>query len=272
MVIDFHTHIFPDKIAEKTISFLSEKGGIPAYSNGTLCSLQSSLERAAVDVAIALPVLTKPQSFESILNFARSVNDGYFRGEHNVYSFAGIHPDCEDVEEKLALVKSSGILGIKLHPEYQQTYIDDERYLRILRAAAENDLIVVTHSGKDVGYPGSVHCTPERAANALEKVPNVKLVLAHFGACELYEEVYEYLAGKNVYFDTSYVLPTLEKATFTKILEKHGADKILFASDSPWQDISEMKKALLDLGLDQKTQDKILYQNALSLLGEGIIR
>ena len=35
MIIDFHTHTFPDKMAEKTIAFLSEKGGIKPYREGT---------------------------------------------------------------------------------------------------------------------------------------------------------------------------------------------------------------------------------------------
>ncbi|MBQ9730119.1 MAG: amidohydrolase family protein [Clostridia bacterium] len=273
MTIDFHTHIFPDKIAEKTIDFLSHKANIPAYSNGTLSGLQSALKKAEVDIAIALPVLTKPESFDSILRFVCGVNEGYFAGEHNVYSFAGIHPDCEDIEGKMARVKELGIKGVKLHPEYQQTYIDDERCVRILNAAAANDLIVVTHSGVDAGYPGSVHCTPERVVNALSKVKGkVKLVLAHYGACEMYEEVYDLLAGKDVYFDTAYVLKSIDKETFLRILEKHGEEKILFASDSPWQDIAEMKTRLGEMGLSAEAKEKILSKNALALLGDGVLR
>ena len=49
MIIDFHTHIFPDKMAEKTISFLSEKGGIPSFSNGTEAGLIDKMKEAGVD-------------------------------------------------------------------------------------------------------------------------------------------------------------------------------------------------------------------------------
>lgn len=270
-IIDFHTHIFPDTIAEKTIGFLAAKGGIPAYANGTLLGLQNELDEGQVCACVALPVLTKPESFDSILRFTKGVNEGYFSGAHNVLSFAGIHPDCEDIEEKMALIKASGFKGVKIHPDYQQTFIDDSRYLRVLNAAIDEDLIVVAHAGFDVGYPELTHCTPLRAAKALDSLKGeVKLVLAHMGGCRMHEEVYELLAGRNVYFDTSYVLDEMDKALFLKIVEKHGADKILFASDCPWKKPKALAEALRSMGLSKTDEEKIFYQNAEKLLGEEI--
>ena len=225
-IIDFHTHIFPDKIASKTIGFLMEKGGIPAYSDGTLSGLIRELDRGQVCACIALPVLTKPESFDSILRFTQTVNEGYYSGEHNVLSFAGIHPDCEEIEEKMSLIKASGFKGVKIHPDYQQTFIDDDKFIRILNAAIDEDLIVVAHAGFDVGYPECTHCTPIRTAKALDALKGeVKLVLAHMGGCRMHEEVYELLAGRNVYFDTSYVLDEMDRELFLKTVEKHGAVK-----------------------------------------------
>ena len=272
-LIDFHTHIFPDKIASKTIGFLSEKGGIPAYSDGTLSGLQAELTRANANIGVALPVLTRPESFDSILRFAAQVNEGYFRGEHNVYSFAGIHPDCEDIEEKMSRIKQSGFKGVKLHPDYQQTFIDDERYIRILNAAIDEDLIVVTHAGFDVGYPECTHCTPKRTLHALEQLKgDVKLVLAHYSGCRMIEEAYELLAGRNVYLDTAYILPEISRELFVKMLEKHGVDKILFATDSPWQSISACVDILRSFSLPQEVEEKILYKNASALLGSEVVQ
>ena len=268
-IIDFHTHIFPDKIAEKTIAFLMEKGGIPSYSNGTLAGLEKEFDDGQVCVGVALPVLTNPQSFDSILRFTQSINEGYFSGKHNVLSFAGIHPDCEDVEEKMAHIKACGFKGVKIHPDYQQTFIDDEKCIRLLNAAIDNDLIVVAHAGFDVGYPDCTHCTPIRTAKALDRVKgNVKLVLAHMGGCRMHEEVYDLLAGRNVYFDTSYVLDEMDRELFLKTVEKHGADKILFASDCPWKKPKTLVDALRSMGLSGADQEKIFYQNAEKLLGE----
>ena len=271
-IIDFHTHIFPDKIAQKTIDFLVEKGGIPAYANGTLSGLQTELDEGQVCVGVALPVLTRPESFDSILRFTKEINEGYFSGEHHVLSFAGIHPSCEDIEGKMALIKASGFKGVKIHPDYQQTFIDDSRYLRILNAAIDEDLIVVAHAGFDVGYPELTHCTPLRTVKALDSVKGeVKLVLAHMGGCRMHEDVYELLAGRNVYFDTSYVLDEMDRELFLKIVEKHGADKILFASDCPWKQPKALADALRSMGLSKADEEKIFYQNAEKLLGENIV-
>lgn len=267
-IIDFHTHIFPDRIAVKTVDFLAERGGIPAYANGTLTDIQAKADEANVTLSISLPVLTRPESFDSILSFAKAVNEGRERGEHRIMSFAGIHPDCEDIEGKMAKVKESGCKGVKLHPDYQQIFIDDERMLRIFNAAIDEDLIVVTHTGLDVGYPECTHSTPERTARALDKLKGEpKLILAHMGGCRMHEEVYEVLAGRNVYFDTAFVLDEMEENIFLKTLEKHGADKIVFASDCPWKTPKRIYDKLLSYGLSEEVQAKILYQNAERLLG-----
>jgi predicted TIM-barrel fold metal-dependent hydrolase len=269
-IIDFHTHIFPDRIAVKTVDFLAERGGIRAYANGTLADIQAKADEANVTLSVSLPVLTRPESFDSILSFAKAVNEGRERGEHRIMSFAGIHPDCEDIEGKMAKVKESGCKGVKLHPDYQQIFIDDERMLRIFNAAIEEDLIVVTHTGLDVGYPECTHSTPERTARALDKLKGEpKLILAHMGGCRMHKEVYGVLAGRNVYFDTAFVLDEMEEETFFKTLEKHGADKIVFASDCPWKTPKRIYDKLLSYGLPEETRAKILYQNAEKLLGNA---
>ena len=50
MVIDFHTHVFPEKIAEKTIEKLSfVSGGLIPQTNGTLGSLKSLMAKDEID-------------------------------------------------------------------------------------------------------------------------------------------------------------------------------------------------------------------------------
>ena len=130
MIIDFHTHFFPDRIAEKTVDLLSAKASIPFYSNGTSTMLLEKMQEAGVSIAINLPVLTNPASFGSLNGYALGINEG-FNGK-GIISFAGIHPDCDDIAGKMAWIKSAGFLGVKLHPDYQATYFDDGKYIEIL--------------------------------------------------------------------------------------------------------------------------------------------
>ena len=122
MIIDFHTHIFPDKIAVKTIEHLEKVGGVKAATDGTLKGLLTSMEQCGVDLSVILPVATKPTQFENIQSFAKSVNEQY---AGRLISFGGIHPDCEDYKKELDTIKAMGLIGIKLHPDYQGVMIDD---------------------------------------------------------------------------------------------------------------------------------------------------
>ena len=268
MIIDFHTHIFPDKIAEKTIDYLMEKGGIPSFSDGKASSLINKMNDAGVDISVVLPAMTNPKQFESINRFAMEINEQYKGCERTLISFGGIHPDCDDIENKLKFIKESGFIGIKIHPDYQGTYINDEKYIRILEIARDLDLVVVTHAGYDCGFKGEpIKCTPSLSYEVIRRVNHKKLVLAHLGGNEMLCESIEKLCGLDVYLDTAYVLNYLDKETFLKFIDKHGADKILFASDTPWSDIKSNVEKIKSFNLDRDIENKILFENAKKLLG-----
>ena len=118
MIIDFHTHIFPDKIAEKTISYLMEKGGIPSFSDGKATSLIEKMNEAGVDISVSLPAMTSPAQFDSINRYALEINREY-ASNNKIISFGGIHPDCDDIDGKMKLLKNRGFIGVKIHPDYQ---------------------------------------------------------------------------------------------------------------------------------------------------------
>ncbi len=268
MIIDFHTHIFPDKIAKKTIGLLSGKGGIPPFSDGTVNRLLIEMEKAGTDVSVTLPVLTKPTQFDSVNRFAAEINQAFKDKERKLISFAGIHPACEDIDKKMKFIKESGFLGVKLHPDYQETFITDDGYLRIMECAKEYDLIVVTHSGVDGAYRDMpVRCTPKLAKELIRKVRHPKFVLAHCGANEMFSDVLETLCGEDVYFDTAYILRFIGEDVFKEVLRRHGEDKILFATDSPWSDIKSDVNIIKSFALGKNTENKLFCENARKLLG-----
>ena len=269
MVIDFHTHVFPDKIAAKTVKLLERNGSIPSYSDGTVDSLLSQMGAAGVDISVNLPVLTRREQFEGVNNFARELNEKSYTGQR-IISFAGIHPDTECPEEAIAKIKQMGFLGIKIHPDYQDAFIDDARYVRILSAAKSAGLITVTHSGVDGAYIGQqIKCTPLGVLRLLDKLGGYeRFVLAHLGANAMLTGVLECLAGEDVYFDTAYSLRSTGRYGFMKLLEAHGEDKILFATDSPWQIPARELEFIRGLSLGS-AEEKILCENAKKLLNLG---
>lgn len=263
MVIDFHTHIFPDAIAGRTIAGLEKVAGIKAAANGTLDGLLHSMEKTGVDMSVILPVVTKPSQFESVNLYAKSVNEQY---AGKLLSFGGIHPDCEDYKAKLRYIKDLGLRGIKLHPDYQGVMIDDVRYMNIIEYAGELGLIVSTHAGLDNVSPDLVHCPPDRMRKVIDAVKPEKLVVAHYGGWKCWEEVYDYLADADVYLDTAVTLDYIEQDMFLKIWEKHDKTKVLFATDSPWSDPATIIAKVNDLPITQVEKAAIFADNAKRLL------
>ena len=276
MVIDFHNHFYPDKIAAAAIEKLTTGADIVAYTDGTLSGLSEDLKKSGYDLGVVLPVATAPKQVENINTRAVAVQEQF----PNLISFASMHPDYENYKDEIFRIKELGLKGIKLHPDYQNTFFDDEKILNILDEAFKNDLIVVVHAGLDIGLPDPIHTGVEQILKVLDifKDRAQKLVLAHTGAWGQWNEVLEKIAGRNVYMDISFSLgSTKRKSTgeelklldddlLVKIVRKHGVDKVLFGTDSPWGNHKIMLDKFLTLPFTKEEQDKILYLNAKKLL------
>ena len=151
-MIDFHTHIFPEKIADRTLAFLASRCHIDPFTNGTAPGLTASTREAGLELSVVLPVVTKPSQFDSINRFALQMQDP----EDGLLSFGGIHPDNGDYKEKLRYIRAAGMKGIKLHPDYQGVMIDDIRYKRIISYATELGLLISVHAGFDPRTNGTI--------------------------------------------------------------------------------------------------------------------
>lgn len=263
MIIDFHTHIFPDSIAEKSVKFLAEKGNIKNHTEGTARSLLESQEKAGIDLSVVLPVATKPKQFSSITKFAAFVNEKY---EGNLLSFGGIHPLSPDFKQELKTIKSEGLKGIKLHPEYQDVFINDIACKRLIYEASALGLITVIHAGRDVAFPEPVRSNPDGIAEVIAEIKPEKFVLAHFGGFHCWDEVEEKICGKDVYIDTSSTLEYIDEELFKKIYRKHGYKKILFATDSPWCDQKNYVETIKKLIKNKKELKLVMGGNAQKLL------
>lgn len=269
MVIDFHTHVFPEKIAGRTIAYLESVGNIKASTDGTLDGLKKSMGEGNIDISVILPVVTKLAQFETVNNYAAEIT-----GKDGIISFGGIHPETDNYKEELKKIKQLGLKGIKLHPDYQSEYIDDIKNIRIIDYALELGLIIVIHAGIDIGYPEPVHCSPDRSLKMLDAIDakGSGIVLAHTGGYDCWDDVEEYLVKKDIYFDISYTLGHIRDEQFQRIVRNHGADKILFGTDSPWSSQKKTLEHLNRLDFTDEEKDKILYKNAVKLLNINDIK
>lgn len=260
MLIDFHTHCFPDKIAKSAIDKLSfASGGLIPNTDGTVAGLKALMKSQNVDRAVLLSIATNATQQTKVNDFAASVNgDG-------IISFGSVFPDSEDCLYELERIKSLGLKGVKLHPDYQGFFIDDDKMIPIYKKISSLGLITVFHAGFDYGFPPPYGATPERVERALKHFES-PVVAAHWGGVNCGEGVLKHLCGKDIYFDTSFGYSTLPKYYAEKILEKHTADKMLFGTDCPWH-TAEMEMSLFNsLSLTEGEMEKITHKNAEKLL------
>ena len=256
MIIDFHTHAFSEKIVEKAMGNLTATSGIMPYTDGTVNGLLEIMNNSGVDKSVVLPIATKPSQQRIVNSWAKEIMSD------KIYAFGSVHPDAEDALEELDRIKESGLYGVKLHPDYQDMYFDNIRYERIIDAASELGLITVVHAGVDPKCPEDVHCTPKMARKVLDDVKPEKLVLAHMGGNEMWGDVERYLVGQNVYFDTGVILNTMPQEQFLRIVHMHGADRILFGTDSPWADQKNFVALLEHMPLTEEEKAAIFSENA----------
>ena len=280
MIIDMHTHIFPDEISAAVIEKLSRISRTPAFTNGTLNGLKKSMDAAQIDLSVILPVATNSRQVEKINSSAAALNEKF--SDEGIFSFGCIHPDFENYREELARVKNYGLKGIKIHPVYQDTNLDDVKFLRILYRAAELDLIVVTHAGLDIGFPGIIRCSPTMARHVVRELGDLKFVLAHMGGWKNWNEVLETLVDTKIFIDTAFstekIIPRsdfvwaeedlklLNAAQFMEFVKIFGADRILFGTDSPWTSQKKSVDFIKNLPLTSADINKILGLNARRLL------
>lgn len=281
LIIDFHTHTFPDSLASRAVHKLSRAACLKNYLDGTSLDLKKSMQRAGINYSVLLPVATKPEHHMNINKIAKEVNA---TSKYNkLISFGSIHPDNEDFKEILSQLADDRVPGIKLQPINQNRDIDDISYLRIIDYAVSKGLLVLIHAGYDISSPGAEFSTVSKLKNVVNTINSSNIILAHMGGWDEWNLVEEYIVGKNVLLDTSFTITPLRHIDeqghvdllenahlsmeqFVRIIRNHGADHILFGSDSPWSDQSESLKMIKSSPLTEDEKKAILGENAKKLL------
>jgi predicted TIM-barrel fold metal-dependent hydrolase len=281
MIIDIHTHTFPDAIAARAVDKLKHNSHTEPVLDGTALSLSASAKAAGVDLAVIQPVATSPAQ-------VREIDDGAIETNRTssvtrLASFGCMHPAFGDPEGELARIAEAGVKGIKLHPVYQLTDIDDPAYVRVLRAAASCGLLVLIHAGIDVGFLERTYSDVGKIARALDAAPEGRYILAHMGGWRQWDEAEDLFAGrKNVWIDTSFSLGDMrplddgfyDTHSLSRLSEEHflqmagafGADRVCFGTDSPWEDQAAEIARIRALPLECAEKEAILGGNAAKLV------
>lgn len=261
-IIDFHAHIFPDKIAEKAAMNIGK-----FYDNremrwqGYLSQLIESGENAGIEKFVVQSVATTPGQVCSINNFISSEAK---KSGGKVIGLAALHPDFEDLDAEIERIFELGLKGVKLHPDFQQFNIDDEKAMPIYEKIAGR-LPLLIHMGDF----RTDYSHPRRLANVLDTFPKLDVVAAHFGGWSVWDDAEKHLLSRRCWVDTSSTFQFIsDMQTCRQMANKWGADRIIFGTDYPMADCGDELELFLDVMRDYSEEDidKMLHLNAKNLL------
>jgi hypothetical protein len=263
-VVDFHTHAFPDKVADRAMATLSETYGAKPVATPTISGLLGHMDQSGVEISVVMPVATRPDQVSSINDWAAA------SCSERIICFGALHPELPDPAEEVARMVAMGLKGAKLHPHFQSFHPDDPRVFPLYEAM-QGKLIALFHSGQEIVDIPYVHARPARIARAHQAFPGLTLVVAHMGGYRMWQEVRESLLGSEVYLETSFCpARDLPDETFLEMIQAHGMARTLFGSDFPWGEAGTDAPRLCRLGLTQAQVEAIAWRNANALLGLGL--
>jgi uncharacterized protein len=261
-IVDFHAHAFPDSLAARAVGQLQHEGNVKAVLDGRIASLLVSMDASGIETSVICSIATKPEQFDPILKWSLKI------ASPRIIPFASIHPKGPDPIGKAHQVAEAGLVGVKLHPYYQDFVLDDDALHPFYRTLEELGLLVVCHTGFDFAFPRDRKGDPMRIVRVLDHFPNLRFVATHVGAWDDWDEVERHFIGKPIATDLSLSLEFLGPARGREMLLAHPADYILFGTDSPWGGQAETLRMVRDLQLGDEREQRLLWQNARRLLGQ----
>jgi predicted TIM-barrel fold metal-dependent hydrolase len=261
MIIDVHTHAFPDHLAPRAMAQLqAETDQVIAVLDGTVGDLLKSMDRAGISASVVASIATKASQFDAILRWSDTIRS------ERIIPFPSLCPKADGAVEQVRRVAAEEFRGIKLHPYYQQFLLDDERVFPVYAAAEECGLVILMHCGFDIAFPRERVADPSRLVRVLERFPKLRVIAAHLGAWMDWDQVEARLLGRPVYLDVSTCFDFMVREQAERILRQHPPKYLVYGSDSPWVDQLRTLKQLREFGLAPAVEAAVEGGNAALLL------
>jgi uncharacterized protein len=265
VIIDAHTHIYPDWVAKKAISTVISniKGRLDAHTEGTFESLMNSMDTAGVDISIVLPVATSPGQGNGILQWIKELAPSSPR----IIFFGSVHPQDPDFPHCIRQMKEFGLQGLKFHPGYQGFAVDSKDAYAVYEEALKQDMVMYFHSGSDPSLPGCDYTSVERYAALLGDFKGSKIVLAHGGGFGEWNKVMDLLGDKGCFFDVAFVLESMERCHDARELYRQNEDNFIFGTDSPWREQKKYVELIRNsTSLSREQKEKLFFKNVQKLV------
>ncbi|HAN22057.1 MAG: hypothetical protein A2Y15_01400 [Clostridiales bacterium GWF2_36_10] len=260
-VIDTHTHIFPASLAIRAADKVVTYYNLTREGDGTAETLIKGGE-AFEDIRFVISAAAVKS--EHVFNGNNFILDSA-KNDVRFIPLCSFHPDMDYNEgiSELQRIKKEGAKGIKLHPDFQKFPIDREDIFSFYKACEELKLPILFH----VGDENSDLSSPRRLYNVINRLPDLTVIAAHMCGYQAWDEAEEILIGLPIYTDTSDALIGLSHERLYNMIQKHGADHIMFGSDYPLSLTISAYNALDALPLTEVEKTKIYSGTAKKVFG-----
>ena len=259
-IIDIHTHIYPDPIAQKATDSVADFYGIAgAGMSGTASQLLERGKSVGIEKFVVLPVAIRPDRVAGINDFIcqqTALHPEFF-------GFGTLHAEMDNICDEAERIVNLGLHGIKMHPDSQRFNIDDPRLLSAYEAL-QGRIPVMLHMG-DIRYSYS---HPARLKRILEMFPRLEVIAAHFGGYSMYQEAYDLLHHSDqCIFDISSSMMFMPEGDAEKYIRAYGCERMAYGTDFPlWDPVQEVS-AFLRLKLTDAEREQIAHKTAERFLG-----
>lgn len=258
-IIDIHTHVYPAAVAAKAAKSIQDfyeldGGGM----NGTVELLLQQGDKAGIDRFVILPVGLKPDRVRHINDFILQ----QVAAQPRFLGFGTVHAAMDNIGDETDYIISSGLRGIKMHPDSQIFDLDDPRLFPMYEAASGR-IPIMPH----MGDPRYNYSHPKKLRRVMELFPNLQVIATHFGGYSMYEEAYELLHDKDCVFDISSSMMFMPEGVAEKFINAYGAERMAFGSDYPlWNPVVETER-FLKLKLTDEQFEQIAHKTAQRIFG-----
>ena len=234
-IIDIHTHIYPDEIAQKatdSVKQFYQIGG--ANMDGTVGMLLQQGKKAGIETFVILPVALRADRVQGINDFIVGQRDSH----PEFVGFGTVHAAMENMDTEIRRIMELGLKGIKMHPDSQRFHIDDPR-LYPMYEEIQGKLPVMLHMG-DHRYDYS---HPVKLRKVLDQFPRLQAIASHFGGYSMYETAYELLKDTDCILDVSSSLMFMEAGVPESFINRYGAERLAYGTDYPlWDPVQEVER------------------------------
>jgi uncharacterized protein len=277
MVIDCHTHVFPDQVRKNRDAFCErDKGFASIYRNPKarvvgVKELIASMDETGVDASILCGFSWREPDLCHLHN--QYLLEASSRCPRRLFVFLSL--SFSDLDRSLAELDQGireGARGVGEIAYYHREMLSQdlgwmEPVLRVMEAKR---MPLLLHVNETIGhpYPGKGGTPLGRFYDLAVSHPHLPILLAHWGGgllfYEMMPEVKKALA--NVYYDTAASPFLYSKRIYPVGCEIAGSEKILFGSDFPLISPRRYFREMEESGMKREDQRRILGLNLARLL------